>query len=224
MTKTFVLCHTQDFVINAIENGKYENFNDYCFVFMGSGNVDKIKDIKNVIISRDLPINIEEQKNCLQYCGWYSIYYNSLIDGDYIRIIDYDIDINIINNKTDHKVKSGIGFDYGFYFLEGFGNNEKFIESINNHIDGDIRAIIKDYGTRFNQTKWFSSIDVLIDKKVFSEFMDWFKPIYEKTKDEYYFGMFFERYLTIFLIVNDINYVVTENEISHKQLQSHKYY
>ena len=54
--------------------------------------------------------------------------------------------------------------------------------------------------------------------------MEWFKPITEEIKDEYYFGMFFERVLTIFLIINNINYTITENEVTHNQLQSHPYY
>lgn len=224
MTKTFILCHTQDFVIKSIENGKYKNFDDYYFVFMGAGETNKIYHIGNVIICRDLPYNIEEQKNCLQYCGWYVLYHNNLIDTDYFRIIDYDIDLIQINNETNHKVKSGVGFGYDFYFLEGFGDNIKFINTINDYVGGDIKGLIDTYSKKFNQNKWFSSIDVLINKKVFFDFMEWFKPIYEKSKDEYYFGMFFERYLTIFLIVKNMGYTVTENEIKHNQLKSHKYY
>jgi hypothetical protein len=222
--KTFILCHTQEFVINSIQDDKYRDFGDYYFVFMGMGQTDKIDGINNVIICRNLPHNIEEQKNCLQYCGWYGLYHNNLIDTDYFRIIDYDIDIIEINNTTNHKVKSAIGFNYDFYFLEGFGNNLKFIDTINDYVKGDIKKLIYDYSIKFNQNKWFSSIDVLIDKEIFFDFMEWFKPIYEKSKDEYYFGMFFERYLTIFLIIKNIEYSVTENEINHKQLKSHIYY
>lgn len=224
MTKTFILCHTQDFIIDAIKHNKYSGFMNYHFVFMGMGQIDKIVDLDNVIICRDLTKNIEEQKNCLQYCGWYALYNNGLIDTDYIRIIDYDIDIITANNQTAGKVKSGIGFDYNFYFLEGFGNNTELIKTINEHIGGDIKTLINEYSLNFNQNEWFSSIDVLIDKDVFIEFMVWFKPIYEKSKNEYYFGMFFERYLSVFLIIKNIEYTVIKGEITHKQLKSHKYY
>jgi len=224
MSKTFVLCHTQDFVINSIKENKYSGFENHYFVFMGMSQTDKIEGIENVIICKNLTENIEEQKNCLQYCGWYALYYNGLIDTDYVRIIDYDIDIVMFNNKTDYKVKSGVGFNYDFYFLNGFGNQNKFISTINEYIGGDINTLINDYSIKFNQYRWFSSIDVLINKQTFFDFMDWFKPIYEKNKNEHYFGMFFERYLNIFLIVKNIDYTITENEIIHKQLKSHGYY
>ena len=224
MTKTFILCHTQDFIIDSIEHNKYKNFNDYYFVFMGMGQINKIKNINNVIICRDLPNNIEEQKNCLQYCGWYSLYHNEFLDTDYIRIIDYDVDIININNKTSHCVKSGLGFGFDDHFLNKFGNHRKFVDIMNRYANGDIRKAISNYSKEFNQDKWFSSIDVLINKETFSKFMEWFKPIAEEIKDEYYFGMFFERVLTIFLIVNNVDYNITENEVTHNQLQSHPYY
>lgn len=222
--KTYILCHDQNFIVESIKNKKYDHFINYYFVFMGMGDTNNIDELENVIFCKNLDNNIEIQKNCLQYCGWYGLYYNNLIDTDYIRIIDYDLEINDYDNTTESKVKSGIGFSYDFYFIDGFGNSQKFIDISNKQIGKDISAMISEYESKYQQNKWFSSIDVLIDKETFSGFMDWLFPIYEETKDEFYFGMFFERFLTIFLMYKEIEYTISEGKVSHKQLKSHIYY
>lgn len=224
MNDTFILCHDQDLVLSDVVKNTKKITDPFSIVFMGNRSIDKIKDNKKLIVSRDLPHNIEQYKNCLQYCGWYAIFKNNLFNSEYIRLIDYDIIIDRWNNETDNEIKSTIFFNNDFYFCDGFGDSKTFIKNIINFFNYDPNTLAKNYYKRTNNNKWFSSCDVLVKKSVFVEFMGWMDEVFNQQKDNYYFGMHFERYLSIFCMANNIKYECVENESRHLQLQSHSYY
>lgn len=220
---TFVPCHNQDIIIEFINTNKYNH--NVIFLFLGMGDVDKLREHNNVIICRELKNNIEENKNCLQYCGWYAALHNDLIgEQNYIRIVDYDIDI--INHEITMPVslKGTIVYDWNFYFYDGFGDNIKLQNQVHEISGETIFELIDKHKGKFNQTKWFSSIDTIMTKKFFIEFMEWFEPIYNINKNDYYFGMHFERFLTIYSLIKNIDYEVSSGETNHVQLKSHEYY
>lgn len=222
--KTYVMCHNQDIILYFINNGKYNNIGEYKFLFLGYGDTDKIKDNNQVIICRDLPNNIEQNKNCLQYCAWYALFYNNLIDSQYIRFVDYDIDIINHNIHTDKKIKGTIGFNFDFYFKEGFGDNTKFNQDIFNYCGKDIDTLINEYTLKYGITKWFSSIDTIIHTDTLKEFMGWFYNYYVNNTNNFYFGMHFERFIMIYCMMVSIDCEISENETIHHQAMSHKYY
>jgi hypothetical protein len=220
---TFVMCHDQDIIFNNIYQKKYTG--NIKFLFLGDREIDKIKHFSNVIICRNLEFNIEVYKNCLQYCAWYAVLRNNLIgDYNYVRFIDYDIDIikHDINITSD--IKGTISYDWNFYFYEGFGDNEKFKNNIIDITKKTIFELVEEHKSKYNQTNWFSSIDTIMKKQCYFNFMNWFTNIYEAKKLEYYFGMHFERYLTIYCLTNNINYETSSDETKHQQLKSHPYY
>lgn len=221
---TYIFCHDQDFVIKSIQNKRYSTVGDHFYVFMGAGDVSKISTEKNVIISRNLEKNIEEHKNCLQFCGWKALYDNKLIATDYVRLLDYDVDIIGLKDDMKTEIKSYMGFKFDFYFTFGFGESNKFNKEIYETFGSSIDEMIKTYKTKHNQTNWSSVGGLLMTKNIFENFMKWFEPIYELKKTEHYFSHHFERYFTIFLLLNDVEYEVVHNEAVHRQLKSHNFY
>lgn len=222
--KTYIFCHDQNFILNSITNKRYKILDSHYYVFLGFNNVEKVRNIENVIISRELNDNIEVDKRCLQYCGWYSLYKNNLLDSDYIRLIDYDVDILKLNNETNFDVKSGMGLDFNFYFDYGFGESENFKNYIKNNYNITTNKLIENYSKKFNQKKWFSIGDVLIKVDIFKNFMEWFYKVYLLNKESKYFAHHFERYLTIYCLLNDIQYEIKNDEVIHRQLKSHNFY
>jgi hypothetical protein len=217
------MCHDQDIILNYIKEKKYSD--NLKFLFLGNREIDKIKDLDNVIICRDLEFNIEDHKNCLQYCAWYAVLKNKLIDNsEYVRFVDYDIDIinNDIHITSD--VKGTVAYDWNFHFYHGFGDSEKLKNEIVQISKKTIFQLIEEHENKYNQTSWFSSIDTIMKKEFYFDFMNWFTSIYETNKLEYYFGMHFERYLTIYCLINSINYETSFGETIHQQLKSHPYY
>jgi hypothetical protein len=224
MVTTYIFCHDQNFILNSIENTRYDCLGKHYFVFLGFNEVDKIEGLENVIISRNLSDNIENNKHCLQYCGWYSIFKNTSLNSDYIRLIDYDVDILTPNNQTSYDIKSSMGFNFNFYFNTGFPEHHKFNDYIKNKLGFNLQFLIEKHYNKFIQDKWFSIGDVLIKTETFRNFMEWFYPVYLDNNDSNYFAHHFERYLTVYCLLNDIQYEVKENETIHRQLKSHNYY
>lgn len=219
---TFVMCHDQNIIFDSVNNELYKD--NVKFLFLGKGEVDKIKSFDDVIICRDLEFNIEEYKNCLQYCAWYAVLKNNLLgDHEYVRFIDYDIDINNKISVTKD-VKGTIAYDWEYYFYTGFGDSEKFQNHVKEISNKTIFELIETHQTNFGQTKWFSSIDTIMKRQFYFDFMMWFDGLYEKYKNEYYFGMHFERYLTIYCLIKNVDYEISFGETTHKQLKSHNYY
>jgi hypothetical protein len=224
MNDVFILCHDQELVLNDISKNAIKITDPYKIIFMGDRPTDKIKSKENLIISKNLQYNIEQHKNCLQYCGWYAIFKNNLSKTDYIRLIDYDIIIDKWDNKTDKDVKSLIFFNNDFYFYEGFGDHITFQNNIKKFLNYDLKTLAENYYKKTNNNKWFSSCDVLIKRRVFIEFMEWMDEVFKNQKNNYYFGMHFERYLSIFCMAKNLEYECISNESRHLQQQSHPYY
>lgn len=222
--ETFIFCHDQNFILDSIKNKKYDLIENYYFVFLGFNPSEKIEDLENVIICKNYKDNIEEDAHCLQFTGWYTILKNITLECDYLRLIDYDNDILIWNNKTYFKIKSALSFDFNFYFKIGFPDCDIFQNNVKNLTGLTVDELINKYKNNFIQNEWFSIGDVLIEKNTFKEFMLWMILIYQDIKNMKSFGHHFERYITIFCLINNIEYETKKNEIIHRQLKSHKYY
>jgi hypothetical protein len=221
--KTYVMCHNQDIIIDCINRGKYNKIGEHKFLFLGFGDTTKIENNDKVIICRNLKNNIEENKNCLQYCAWYAVYNNDLFNDEYIRFIDYDI--NIIDDfNVNKKVKGTVGFNNDFYFKGGFGESDKFNNDVINYCGKNIDELIDEYEKKYNITKWFSSIDTTMHIDFFRDFMGWFNSYYSNNKDNFYFGMHFERFLMVYCMYTLTECEITKNETKHEQLMSHIYY
>ncbi|NDG14028.1 MAG: hypothetical protein EB124_12945, partial [Betaproteobacteria bacterium] len=90
---TFITCHDQDIIKANIESGKFDSLGNIVFMFVGKGEVDKIKDLPNVFIVRDLPYNIEDYPNFTAFTAWYAIWKNDLCKSKYINLLEYDVNI-----------------------------------------------------------------------------------------------------------------------------------
>jgi hypothetical protein len=211
-------------VLTSIASKRYSTVGEHYYVFMGDGDVSKLNVEKNVIVCRNLSYNIEKHKNCLQFCGWKALYDNSMISTQFVRFLDYDVDIININDHMHTELKSYMGFDFSFYFTYGFGEADKFNKEISDMLGMTFLELLNIYKTKHPQTHWTSVGGILMTSSIFDKFMKWFEPIYENKKHDHYFSHHFERYLTIFLLVNDISYEVVHDEAVHKQLKSHNFY
>jgi hypothetical protein len=104
--QTFIFVHDQNIVIDFIHSNKFSNIDNVKYVFVGDKPVDKIKDLNEVIVCRDLKDNIENYPNLTSFTGWYALWKNNLIESDYINLFEYDINfssdlVSQINNSYD---------------------------------------------------------------------------------------------------------------------------
>ncbi|MEY4572245.1 MAG: hypothetical protein RLZ10_1471, partial [Bacteroidota bacterium] len=93
--QSFIFCHDQNLILEFISNGKFNNLPNLKFVFLGTElPVDQIENLENVIICRNLPINIEIYPKFTSFTGWYALWKNNLIDADYVNLFEYDVDVS----------------------------------------------------------------------------------------------------------------------------------
>ena len=52
--QTFIFIHDQEILLEYIRVKKFQNLKNLKFVFLGNGNTDKIENLENVIISKNL--------------------------------------------------------------------------------------------------------------------------------------------------------------------------
>lgn len=89
----FISVHDQDLIIELERNKIFRYIDNYKYIFLGFGNVDKLidSDFENkIVIARNLANNIEYDKCLLDYTGWYALSKNDLIKSDHLIIVQYD--------------------------------------------------------------------------------------------------------------------------------------
>jgi hypothetical protein len=88
-TQTFIFIHDQNIILDFEKNNKFKELENLTYIFLGNRDIDKIKDMSNVIVCRNLPINIEEYPYLTSFSGWYAIWKNKLYDADYLNLFEY---------------------------------------------------------------------------------------------------------------------------------------
>ena len=138
--KIVLVCHNIDIVTAILADDMKQNFH---IIFVGNNPIsDELYTNNRITIARNLPNNIESEKELLTFTAWYAIVKNNLfIEYDYICILEYDVQIN--NNfeqelikKCESNIYDVISFIYfSNYFI--FDIKEKVIKYFleNNNIE-----------------------------------------------------------------------------------------
>jgi hypothetical protein len=223
-TQSFIFIHNQEILLECINNNKFDDLPKLKYVFLGSGDTSKLKDIPNIIICRDLIDNIEEYPKLTSYTGWYAIWKNKLYDADYINLFEYDIDLSPTFKDTfevDSKIEI-IGYIpysiHDFFFMKCKEFSDDIKNSVNNTYNTDIDEYIKT-----------SPLDTIISitsnhtfkKESFEQYMEWMIPIQEDIKNTPKAGHQVERSIMLFYLTNNLNTTVLLDVLSHQQLNSH---
>jgi hypothetical protein len=90
---TFIFVHDQQIVLDYIAAGKFHDLPDVKYCFLGMRPTDRIEDLPNVIIARNLPDNIEHYPNLVAWTGWYALMRNGLIKTDIVNLFEYDVNV-----------------------------------------------------------------------------------------------------------------------------------
>lgn len=222
---TFIFVHDQKIILDFIEHKKFESLSNLKFVFLGSGEIDKIKNNDSVIISRNLEHNIEQYPKLTSFTGWYSIWKNKLYNSNYINLFEYDI--NLSKNFTE--------------LQNGFLNNGDVIGYIpfNPHhynfighkiwIDELENSIYKKYNLNISEflnsvpTNFICSMtsNHTMKKNIFEKYMEWMTPMVDDIKSSKFSGHQTERSISLFYMINKISNYVAPNVLTHFQFDSH---
>lgn len=223
---TFIFVHDQSIVLDFIKHDKFKQLNNVKYVFVGDKDSSKIESNPNVIICNKLPFNMEQYPKLTSYTGWYAIWKNGLYkSSDYLNLFEYDVNLSVDFNKT---VTENLSFDVIGYkpfnvhhhsFIKHKPWSEDLLKSIYKNYNIDSLSFInslpsnKECSVTSNHT---------FSQKSFEEYMKWVDPLIEDIKHSGLSGHQVERSISLFYLINKLNYKVIDNVLTHFQFDSHR--
>ena len=223
---TFIFVHDQEIVLDFINKKKFSDIENFKWVFLGSRPIDKISNLENLIVARDLKDNIEMYPKFTSLTGWYALYKNGFLTSDYVNFFEYDIkyipefiEINREMMKKD--------FDFVGYFPMSIRDvvyvtqsqySKELTDAVKNKSGFDIIGMINKLP---QQSLWSSSSNSTWKVSVVKEYIDWFTQFIEDLKDSIYCGHMHERSLSFYYFMKNLKVFLPKNLMIHVQLNSH---
>ena len=215
--KIIFVCHNNE-VTNSILNDPTKK--NACVLFVGYNEInDQYLNNERVIIVRNLPENIEVEKDLLTFTAWYAIIKNNLFpEYDYLCILEYDVILNdnfessliqLTNKSEDYDIISFIPINFGFTL--------------------DIKENIIKYFLKTKQidyyvpNNWYATTNHCIKRDILSNFIDWYYPscLLIKKLDPVKISWYHERIFSIYCSNYKLNIIGMEG-LSHQFSNSHK--
>lgn len=226
--KHYIFVHNTELIEYFETSKKFHHLKNYQYVLLSNnhfGNVDG-----SVIVARNCDKNIEKYNNYLQFTGWYCLVANKIINTDYVTLMEYDVNIHRdLDNIIEQEVSKDNLPCYGYARLpktNSFLNNDIFscglinyLKSINiNHND-----IIND---NLNND-WLVTSNITIRTDILNKLVksDLFIGLLNYLQNDKYSGHFLERFTTVYLTLNKLQYRCIENDkgdiLRHYAVDSH---
>lgn len=225
--ETFIVCHDQELILRFEKIGKFNQFKKLRYVFVGNGNCEKIRNEK-VIIARELPHNIESQKNYCAYTAWYALWKNQLIKTTYINLFEYDINLTpyIAEHTTKHLQEMGIvGYVPMSSKIHEFINDERLVKGIFRAIQQEHQRNTKKFldSQYSHEFMWLTTNNVSFHQFEFNQYMKWVEPILKNSylKNDVWAGHGLERALTFYCLMYNKKVALIPKIIKHFQMNSH---
>lgn len=228
--QTFIFLHDQKILTDFLKVGKFSSLPNVKYVFVGDKPVEEIRHLDNVIICRELPINIEQYPKFTSFTGWYALWKNNLISADYINLFEYDLiisenfnqkQIDSINDKPDfigYIPRPIMMFDY----VTNYQWVKDIIPSIKKHYNIDIFDLINNIKQKNQNEVWSCTSNSTFSNKTFEEYMEWFELLINDLKNSDTCGHAHERSISFFYFIHNKLVKMIPDTITHFQLDSHK--
>ena len=224
--ENFVFIHDQEIVLDFIKKNRFHDLEDFKWVFLGNNPVDKIINLKNLIIARDLENNIEDYPKFTSFTGWFALYKNGLLNSEYVNLFEYDIhyiDKFIeINNEMLKKNPDFIGYFPMTISDPVYTSQSQYsielTEAVKKKTGFDILEMLK---KMHPHALWSSSSNSTWKVSELMMYIDWFSQFIEDLKDSIYCGHMHERSLSFYYFMKNLKVHLTHSLMIHAQLNSH---
>lgn len=226
--QTYIFVHNQQIILDYLRVGKFNQLDKLTYVFLGKGDISKIKNLSNVIICRNLPINIEEYPKLTSFTGWYAIWKNKLYNENFINLFEYDVNLSdnfnesfINNTSSNTDIVGYIPFNPHHYdFLKHLPWSLELLTSINKNYNIDVLTEINKLP---NDMICSMTSNHTFSRKSFEQYMEWIEPMINDIKKSELSGHLVERSISTFYLLNKLkNVVILPNILHHFQFDSHK--
>jgi hypothetical protein len=219
----FIFVHDLDIIKLLEERQEFKHIPNYQYVLLTKKefNVNTSK----IIVSKNYKLNIEDFNNYLQFTGWYCLGANKIPTTDYITLLEYDVRVN---DDIDIKINTAINDSkldcYGYAHLpktNSFLNNDVFSNGLVDYLRSqhiNPHEIITN-----NNTEWIVTSNVTIKTSIFLKLVrsNLFVNFLNYLTNAKMSGHFLERFITVFLTLNNYNYGFIDDCVTHYAVDSH---
>lgn len=226
---TYIFVHDQDIILDFINKKRFSEFKNVKYVFLGNKNIDKLSNLDNIIVARDLPHNIEHYPKLTSFTGWYALYKNNLISSDYVNLFEYDINYKsnfvdknqqIVDTLPDAVGYLGLTVNSVHFMDPRF--TEPLLTKVKEKENIDISSIIQKLKIKNPNLQWTTTSNSTWKREILFKYIEWFSQYIESIGDTPCAGHIAERSISFFYYINKINVQLALNLIEHLQLDSHR--
>jgi hypothetical protein len=227
--QTFVFIHDQDLLLEFEKNNKFKTLKNYTYVFLGSRDTSKLKDVKNLLVAKNFKKNLEDYPLFTAFTGWYMLWKNNLIKTNYVTFLEYDVVLKDFYEETisklfyeDYDMIGYIPLKMNMYqYIKNPLWVEKLFLAIQKVHKIDMERTIKHEISIHPDIMWSSTNNITFKQEIFEEYMKWFEPLIDEIKDDKYCGHAQERAVSFFNTVKNKRISLTNGLLKHFQLNSH---
>ena len=212
------ICHTNEILEKIIQD-----YPTVSLFFVGNAEIDeKYRQNPNIIISRELPENIEDKSKFLTFTAWYAISKNRLfLEYEYICLFEYDVSLcpdfesKMTEMISQQNSESATGYDvFSFSKIKRF-----FFWDINPKL---FYPYLEKKKVWYDILElWYNSTNQCIRRGLLDEFVDWYYPsgLLFWYLDRKMVSWYHERLFSVFLHVLDKSVYLIDNENEPAMIQ-----
>lgn len=225
-----VTIHDQELLLQYEAAAKFAGQSPVTYVFVGSGAVDELGCLGNVIVARDLADNIESMNYFVDFTSWYACARNRLTPNGLLSLIQYDVSItHDFSERTVQVMKDLPGGILGYCPVEMKNRNfirdnvgyEPLRDACRNVYGLNIKSIFTTFQRSGIDRLWPATNNVCMHTDTLNDFVRWFTPIANAMGNQKSSGHAFERAIKLFAILSGRNTGYTNEVLDHFQLDSH---
>lgn len=212
-----LVCHNMDIVNSILSDPKK---NRYHILFVGDKPIsNELQSNPLVTVVRNLPNNIEKEKDLLTFTAWYAIVKNNLFsEYEYVCILEYDVHLeNNFESELIQKCRMKT-YDIVSFIFVPFAFTCDIKENVMNFFLNKKGLSFKNLGT------WFATTNHCLKRNLLIEFVDWYYPdcLEIKKLDPAKISWYHERIFNSFMDSRAYN-ICHLNLLSHGFSNSHGY-
>jgi|LauGreSuBDMM15SN_2_FD.fasta_scaffold04583_2 hypothetical protein len=215
--KKLFVCHNVDLTYSLLNDCSKVNFD---IIFVGNVNFpQEFLSNPRIIIARNFPYNIEEEKDLLTFTAWYLIIKNNLFtEFEYVCILEYDVLLyENFETKLDLLCNANTNDVITFWPVSGK-------EFLLDHANRDVmESFLKTKNIPFKIVEtWYGTTNHCLRRNILEEFVDWYYPSCHMIKilDPKYISWYHERMFS-FYILNKKYKIEILQELWHQFSNSH---
>lgn len=228
----YITVHDQERLLDFENSKSVKHLSSYKYVFVGNGDITKVCHMDNIIVARQLPLNLEdvEYKLLVSFTAWYALVMNNLINSKYVSLIHYDVKLKEDFERStikyletnENQVLGYVPFSmHNPLFLKTTALAHPLYVAMQKNYNVDIHSLVEEYVEKTGDIIWPSADQIAVSAPTLCNFVNWFTPLIEDLKVFRGCGHSFERSIKIFCILNNIPNIYLRNVLKHFQLDSH---